>query len=431
MSLVNNMLKDLDQRRKSSDSTGAAADLVPASDSPRSGKSRILIFFSLLLVGVGGGYAYLMFEDIELWDMEISESLNIIPDRVALPAERVQPETSSTDNSASAVDNSSGSSGFNQQAPVSQAASNPVNTENPGIASEAPDTAVAANNSSAPGFSSPAATVNDFSLLQPSPLESIPGLEPELEPVNDSSVSQGQSGADGNTTDGVAQAEVLQQENAGQTAAQQTPPSMNLPPSESVKDYAAMTPEEQDTLAVQFALRLIAANESIAAYTSLEQHIMQNRYAHQSRETYGKLLVNDGEYLAARNVIESGLSLAPNHAGFKKIKARILIANGALTEAVDLLSSRAPSINEDVEYHEILATAQLASRDYSGALNSYTQLVRLDRRQGRWWYGFAASQESLGNREAARQGYDQALQQSNLSPNLRRRIQERLTVLNP
>ena len=71
----------------------------------------------------------------------------------------------------------------------------------------------------------------------------------------------------------------------------------------------------------------------------------------------------------------------------------------------------------------------MASRDYQGALISYTDLVRQDRTQGKWWYGFAASQESLGNRQAARQGYNLAMQQSNLSPNLRRRVQERLLVL--
>lgn len=427
MSLVNNMLKDLDQRRKSSDSTGAAAELVPAAEVPRSGKSRFLIFFTLLLVGVGGGYAYLMYEEIELWDMEVSESLNIIPERVAMPAERPVVEESSR---AVASSDANGQSGSNQQLTDSQSATDSLDSSSSANSPEPAVTTPTSNETVTPGFTSPAATAGNAGLQQ-SPLESLSSDVADLDLATDPTVLMpGQfageesieSLADGGTpalVDGDLQAEI-----------EQTVALLNVPPAESIKDYAEMTPEEQDTLAVQYALRLIASNETIAAYTSLEQHIMQNRYAHQSRETYGKLLVNDGEYLAARNVIESGLGLAPNHAGFKKIKARILITNGALEEAVVLLSSRAPSINEDIEYHEILATAQLASRDYSGALNSYTQLVRQDRRQGRWWYGFAASQESLGNREAARQGYDQALQQSNLSPNLRRRIQERLTVLN-
>jgi len=90
---------------------------------------------------------------------------------------------------------------------------------------------------------------------------------------------------------------------------------------------------------------------------------------------------------------------------------------------------RAPPIGEDIEYHDILATAQLANRDYEGALISYTSLVQQDRSQGKWWYGFAASQDSLGNGSAARQAYSQAIQLSNLSPSLRARSQERLISL--
>ena len=63
------------------------------------------------------------------------------------------------------------------------------------------------------------------------------------------------------------------------------------------------------------------------------------------------------------------------------------------------------------------------------ALISYTGLVRQDQSQGKWWYGFAASQDSLGNVNAARQGYSRAVNLTNLSANLRRRSQERLAVL--
>lgn len=427
MSLVNDMLKDLDQRRKSSDSSGPAADLVPATETPRSGKSRFLLFFVLLLVGVGGGYGYLLYEEIELWDLEVSESLNIIPDRVAIPRQPAPADSAAiAETTAETIPPTTPDS----QPPARD--SQMTASANDGVeTSMAVPTTLTASNTGSPGFSSPAATVSDIGLLQQSPLESIlsaaGGAGQSDSGANAVDPTAPMQAAQAGSGEGIADLSLAGDE---KQTGEQSVSIVNLPPPESVKDYAEMTPEEKDTLAVQYALRLIAENETIAAYTSLERHIMENRYAHQSRETYGKLLVNDGEYLAARNVVESGLGLAPNHAGFKKIKARILIANGALGEAVDLLSSRAPSIYEDLEYHEILATAQLASRDYTGALNSYTQLVGQDRTQGRWWYGFAASQDALGNRPAARQGYDQALQQSNLSPNLRRRIQERLAVLN-
>ena len=222
-----------------------------------------------------------------------------------------------------------------------------------------------------------------------------------------------------------------QSETADVASTTPVPDRVNLSaaPTEEVKRGATLTPEEQDVLAVQDALRLIADNKSTAAYALLEKQIMDNRYAHQSRETYAKLLLNEGNLLGASQLADSGLALSANHAGFKKIKARLLIAQGLLDEAVNLLITRAPEVSKDLEYHDILATAQLASRDYEGALISYTGLVQQDQSQGKWWYGFAASQDLLGNSNAARQGYSQAVRMPNLSANLRRRSQERLALL--
>jgi MSHA biogenesis protein MshN len=190
-----------------------------------------------------------------------------------------------------------------------------------------------------------------------------------------------------------------------------------------------MTPDEQDRAAVQEALGLLANNQTIEAYAYLENHIIANRYAHQSRETYAKLLLNQGELLAANNLISGGLALAPNHRGFKKVRARILLQSNQIAEAIQLLLTRAPSVAEDIEYHEILASAQLAGRDFEGAALSYRGLVQQNLTEGKYWYGFAAAQDMLGNHKAAQQAYGRAMQQASLSANLRRRSQERLTML--
>ena len=91
--------------------------------------------------------------------------------------------------------------------------------------------------------------------------------------------------------------------------------------------------------------------------------------------------------------------------------------------------SRAPDMAQDSEYYDLLASAQLMSRDFSGAVISYRGLVQHDQTQGKWWFGFAAAHDQLGNSEEARQAYSQAIQYSNLSANLRRRSQERLGAL--
>ncbi len=461
MSLVNNMLKDLDQRRQSAPSTGAATDLFPAADKPKRGFFGRLFRFLILIVVVGGaGFGYLIYQNggLENFDsleslgsIDISRQLNIIPDLVNLPTRSNEVDTEQLRNleaereqqrqqleqlqqqreSAAAVSQSAPPVQPRAETPTASAATNPIANQN-APAAELPRNLV---QPSAPAESAPAAANNlNNSVNSPadqaiansavpapaSPLEATTAQESQSLP-NALEGSSEQSGQAQLPPSEVATADIDYE------AA--TSGVINRPPSETVKNYAEMSPEERDTLAVQYALRLIQSNDLNQAYASMEEHVMQNRYAHQTRETYAKLLVNEGNLLAARNLVETGLQLAPNHAGFKKVKARILIGNGDIADAVTLLESRAPAVHEDIEYHELLATAQLASRDFEGAQLSYTGLVRQDQSQGRWWYGLAASHDSLGNRQAARQAYSRAAAQSNLSPNLRRRVQDRLTVL--
>ena len=58
MSLVNNMLRDLDQRRKGSDSSSGALKLMPASEFIRDGKKGLfpVVFIGLTLLLLALGY---------------------------------------------------------------------------------------------------------------------------------------------------------------------------------------------------------------------------------------------------------------------------------------------------------------------------------------------------------------------------------------
>jgi len=404
MSLVNDMLRDLDRRRKQSDSPGSTSTLTPVPETiPAKARSSALVYVVLVLVLGGAAVAWFWMQQ---QNSSTTRSLNVSPAVVNQPAPVDSEPPSQTIAQADqrvtetvirgAQDNASAVSAI----PVSEqsAARAEPESETRSLVAASADTLV-----SQPIIAEPSEPVTQGRNESPS---AAPAIEQATE-------TTGQS------------------ETADVASTTPVPDRVNLSaaPTEEVKRGATLTPEEQDVLAVQDALRLIADNKSTAAYALLEKQIMDNRYAHQSRETYAKLLLNEGNLLGASQLADSGLALSANHAGFKKIKARLLIAQGLLDEAVNLLITRAPEVSKDLEYHDILATAQLASRDYEGALISYTGLVQQDQSQGKWWYGFAASQDLLGNSNAARQGYSQAVRMPNLSANLRRRSQERLALL--
>lgn len=206
-------------------------------------------------------------------------------------------------------------------------------------------------------------------------------------------------------------------------------PATALDAPQTIRSIDELSANEVDIIQVQSALKLLANGNEEAAFDALSSHVRAAPAAHQSRETLIKLLLSRGQTARAGALADAGLSIAPNHSGFKKAKARFLIVDKDYDSAAALLSARAPEPSSDLEYHELLASAQLGAGDFIGAMQSYRQLIQFDGSQARWWYGYAVANDRMGNGSAAKQSYEQALKGGSLSVSLRRSSEERIAAL--
>ena len=430
MSLVNNMLRDLDQRRKESDNSGSGVSLMPASEYPKEARKNLL---PLLLVGLGLVVVALVYYWTTLTQSGVDRRLDI---PIAAADTRPQPNDERTTQET-------------VQETV-QALEEPIVVAVP---AEAEVEAVAEVEGEAREIASEAtieeATIEEATIeeatIEKATIE-VAISSPEVgigESLPIERVEQVSTAVESNpladpvvVTEAPVTSQPIDQPVEVPVPTEQPTSIAELDLGEdvqlkSMKEAPRYSNEQLDTIAVQEALRLISAGNTEAAFDTLGQYIIENRNAHQSRETYAKLLMNQGRGNDAAALIDAGLDLAPNHSGFKKVKARLLMGSGNIPDAVDILISRAPDIVDDSEYHDLLASAQLSSRDFAGAVISYRGLVEYDQSQGKWWYGYAAANDQLGNTSIARQAYSRAMQFSNLSANLRRRSQERVGTLNP
>lgn len=186
---------------------------------------------------------------------------------------------------------------------------------------------------------------------------------------------------------------------------------------------------ERDQMQVQDAMRLAGNNQIPQAMQQLLEFVANNPNAHNSREAMVKLALQQGDTLGAEQLLQTGLSLDANRPGYLKLKARMLLSDGQAAEAMGLLSARVPSIQSDIEYHDILATTYLSSQNYERAAQSFQALVNQNRNEGRWWYGLASAWDSLGRTRDAQLAYEQAIKLPNLSSALRLRSQQRLAEI--
>ena len=399
MSLVNDMLRDLDQRRAGEALTASGESLKPAQPSAARPRAR------WLPIGVGLAASAAMMAGI--WFFGSGTRTSEVA--IAIPAETVVSSVGGVSTPASVA------AAVEPQLDEARTASDSLGvlTEN--------ERQLAAEEPLTKPVSEPVAE----SLSEP--LSEPPVPQAATEPLISES-SQAEIDLREAKTDAPSRAEQKAQENAivANTTAQ---PTTALDRPQTIRSSDELSANEVDVIQVQNALKLLANGNEEAAFDALSSHVRSAPAAHQSRETLIKLLLSRGQTARAGTLADAGLSIAPNHSGFKKSKARFLIADKNYESAAALLSARAPEPRSDLEYHELLASAQLGAGDFVGAMQNYRQLLQFDGSQTRWWYGYAVANDRLGNVSVAKQSYEQALKGASLSVGLRRSSEERVAAL--
>ncbi len=187
--------------------------------------------------------------------------------------------------------------------------------------------------------------------------------------------------------------------------------------------------EDRDRNNSQSAVMILQGGRMVEAYDQLRLFLAENPSAHQSRETLATLLLAQREYAQAGAVIDEGLALAPNYGSFKKIKARLLIQDNDSAGALALLRAVPPAVTADSEYHELLASLYQQGNDHVQAVTTYQDLLRTNPEQGRWWAGLGISLDAQDKDADALTSYQAALQTESLDANLRQYIQNRISNL--
>ncbi len=132
----------------------------------------------------------------------------------------------------------------------------------------------------------------------------------------------------------------------------------------------------------------------------------------------------------AESFLQQGLSLIPGSSDLRKIYARLLLNDQRQGQGITLLKTEpVPEVSQDPEYHALLAALLQESDQFVNANSIYGQLVQVFPQEPLWWMGMAISFEHLENPEHARGAYQKALNLPGLRPDLQSYIQSRLQVL--
>jgi len=188
-----------------------------------------------------------------------------------------------------------------------------------------------------------------------------------------------------------------------------------------------LTPQQLVQQKLTKAEKAIENNAIKSAEQLFEDILLIMPEHHSARKQLAALWFGRQSHQAALNLLSNGIVLAPNNSEYRIMQARIYLNLGQRENAVNTLLALASY--RDVEYQALLAsTAQQVSK-YQVAIDAYRRLTELDLHRGRWWLGLAVAYDSNSQFDQAIVSYQKALTAGDLSGNAAKFSRERLQEL--
>lgn len=196
------------------------------------------------------------------------------------------------------------------------------------------------------------------------------------------------------------------------------------------KQEQSLGREEQAMQAYRAALRQLQGEDLPAAEATLSHALILQPRLLAARLQLIALLQQLRRHSEAEKQLVMGLQLHPDNPDLRKNYARQLLTEGQLQDAIDILQSEPrPEVGSDLEYYALLAALQQEAGQHEAAVKSYTRLLNYRSQEALWWMGLAISFEQSEDFAKARKAYRRAISLPGLRPDLQDYIHSRLQVL--
>lgn len=204
----------------------------------------------------------------------------------------------------------------------------------------------------------------------------------------------------------------------------------NTIPSEPQGDpslFIAPNPVWKDQQFAAQARELFQAGQVAQSIAGLHNFIASHPAAQESTRLLLDIFCEQENSAAAQQVLTQAIFLAPQTKTY--YAAKIMLLNGNLDEAVALLESSLAEAESDENYRALLAGLYQRSGMNQEAASHYRRLLTVFGEKPAYWLGFALAQDALNQSQLALQAYQRVSQYSDLQPQVRQYVEQRLVAL--
>lgn len=148
-----------------------------------------------------------------------------------------------------------------------------------------------------------------------------------------------------------------------------------------------------------------------------------------SREGLIALYLSQGRKVEASKLLVDGIARNPENGNFALLHARLLAEQGNTALALATLEQAMGSAEQQPQLFALAAALYQQQRDYSRSITAYQRALQLQPQQSTWWMGIGISLEGAGKTAEAKSAYSEALQRGMLSKESQAYVQQRLQEL--
>lgn len=165
------------------------------------------------------------------------------------------------------------------------------------------------------------------------------------------------------------------------------------------------------------------------ALSALENALKLDPTHAPARQLLISLLLENKRHDDAIRELRQGLVQDPAQLNFSMILARLLVERAKLSEAIEVLQKNLVQAQDRPDYVAFLAALQQKTGHHKEAIALYRQALRGHSQNGAWWMGLGISLQAEASVQEAIEAYKQAKQQPGLSAELHAFIDQKISQL--
>lgn len=178
----------------------------------------------------------------------------------------------------------------------------------------------------------------------------------------------------------------------------------------------------------QKALSWLQQGRVAEARSALDESLKLDPTYLSARQALAGLLVEGRQFNQAEQVLQEGLNFNPEQQGFAMALARLEVERGDTRVALDTLYKYLPYAYDNAEYQAFIAALQQRSEQHKKAIEHYQAALRLAS-SGAWYMGLGISLQAEHRLEEAQDAFSKAKASNELAPGLLTFVEQRLRMV--